>query len=272
MRRAPATAKLNLALVVGPAREDGKHEVLTVLQRLDFCDRIALEPSPRLQVEGFSGDTLVEAALRALADEADASPAWRVRIVKRIPVASGLGGGSSDAATALRLANAMLERPLDPARLRWVAARIGADVPFFLSDGPQLGHGDGSELIALDLPQDYWVVLVVPQGIRKTSTADVYARFDARRGAEGFHERRGAFESALSAVRRSRDLARLPPNDLASSPHAETLRKLGAFRADVTGAGPVVYGLFHHGRAARAARAALRRVGTTYLAVPCWYG
>ena len=195
-----------------------------------------------------------------------------MRIVKRIPVASGLGGGSSDAATALRLANAMLEQPLDAARLRSVAARIGADVPFFLSDGPQLGHGDGSQLTALDLPQDYWVVLVVPQGIRKTSTADVYARFDARRGAEGYHERRGAFESTLGAVRRSRDLARLPPNDLASSPHADALRAVGAFRADVTGAGPVVYGLFHHGRAARAARAALRRVGTTHLAVPCWYG
>ena len=63
MRRAPATAKLNLALVVGPRRDDGRHEVATVLQRLDLADRIALEPAPELRVIGFPEDTLVRRAL-----------------------------------------------------------------------------------------------------------------------------------------------------------------------------------------------------------------
>ncbi len=99
MSRAPAPAKVNLALVVGPLRDDGKHEVLTVLQRIDLVDRIELREAPDLRVDGFADDTLVETALRRLARTAGVEPRWRVRIEKRIPVAAGLGGGSSDAAT-----------------------------------------------------------------------------------------------------------------------------------------------------------------------------
>jgi 4-diphosphocytidyl-2-C-methyl-D-erythritol kinase len=270
--RAPAPAKINLALVVGPLRDDGKHEVLTVLQRIDLVDRIDLDEARELRVEGFQEDTLVGAALRELARSAAVEPRWRVRIEKRIPVAAGLGGGSSDAATALRLANDTLDEPLPAAELHSVAARVGADVPFFLADGPQLGSGDGSELEPLDLPQDFWVVVLLPHDAAKSSTADVYAAFDARHGVEGFAERRQALLDGLAAVERPRDLAVLPPNDLASSPLAELLREAGAFRADVSGAGPALYGLFHHRRDADPARRALRRLGRTWLAAPAWYG
>ena len=263
MRRAPATAKLNLALVVGPRREDGRHEVATVLQRLDLADRIAVEPAPRLRVEGFPDDTLVRRALEALGG------GWEARIWKRIPVAAGLGGGSSDAATALRLANETLPEPLPPDRLHELAAGLGTDVPFFLSSGPQLGEGAGADLSPLDLPQDYWVVLLLPHGVTKRSTADVYAEFA---GASGYEKRRARLERALDVVRRPRDLAALPPNDLASSPLADELLSLGAFRADVTGAGPTVYGLFHHRRDAAAAERELRRHGRTWITVPTWYG
>jgi len=270
--RAPATAKLNLALVVGPTRPDGKHEVATVLQRLDLGDRVAITSAPALTVDGFAGDTLVRRALEELAGETGIEPGWRATITKRIPVAAGLGGGSSDAATALRLANETLAEPLPPAELSALASRLGADVPFFLTSGPQLGRGDGSELSPLDLPQDYWVVLVLAHGNVKQSTADVYARFDEREGATGWDERRNALDDALRAVGRPRDLAALPTNDLASSPLAAELAGLGAFRADVTGAGPVVYGLFQHRRHAEAARRALAPAGRTWLTVPSWYG
>jgi 4-diphosphocytidyl-2-C-methyl-D-erythritol kinase len=272
VRRAPAAAKVNLALVVGPPRDDGKHEVLTVLQRIDLVDRIQLDAAPELRVEGFPGDTLVRAALEELAGEANVEPRWSVRIEKRIPVAAGLGGGSSDAATALRLANETLVEPLSPEALHEIAARIGADVPFFLSDGPQLGSGDGSELEPLDLPQDFWVVLSLPRSEAKSSTAQVYAAFDARHDVAGFAERRQALLDGLAQVERPRDLAALPPNDLVSSPHADTMREAGAFRADVSGAGPAVYGLFHQRRDAEAARRALRRLGRSWIAAPAWYG
>lgn len=270
--RAPASAKLNLALVVGPAREDGKHEVATVLQRIDLGDRVAIAAAPSLQVAGFAADTLVRDALAALAAAAGVEPRWRATIAKRIPVAAGLGGGSSDAATALRLANDTLDALLPADRLRAIAATLGADVPFFLSAGPQLGRGDGSELKPLDLPQDYWVVLALPHGAGKDSTAAVYKHFDERNGSQGWEHRREALEQALASVRRPRDLAGLPPNDLASSPLAAELLRLGAFRADVSGAGPTVYGLFHQRRHAEAARRALRRAARTWLTVPVWYG
>lgn len=272
MKRAPAPAKLNLALVVGPARPDGKHEVATVLQRIDLGDRVALAPAPALTVEGFAGDTLVRTALEQLAASAGVEPAWRAILTKRIPVAAGLGGGSSDAATALRLANETLSEPLDPAALHALAAGLGADVPFFLGDGPQLGRGDGSQLVPLDLPQDYWVLVLLPNGAVKQSTADVYHRFDERGGASGWDERLAVLERELETVRRPRDLAALPPNDLATSPLTAELRSLGAFRADVSGAGPAVYGLFHHRRTAVAAGRSLARAGRSWLTVPTWYG
>jgi 4-diphosphocytidyl-2-C-methyl-D-erythritol kinase len=243
-----------------------------VLQRIDLADRVAVEPAKRLEVSGFAQDTIVRRALERLAEAAGVEPAWRARIWKKIPVAAGLGGGSSDAATALRLANGLLAEPLAIERLVPLAAGLGADVPFFLADGPQLGEGDGGELTRLDLPQDYWVVLLQPHGETKPSTASVYARFDERDGAGGYEDRRAALLDALAQVTRPRDLAGLPPNDLAISPHADELRAHAAFRADVTGAGPVVYGLFHHRAQARAAARALKARGRVWITVPTWYG
>jgi 4-diphosphocytidyl-2-C-methyl-D-erythritol kinase len=273
VRRGPATAKLNLSLVVGPRRADGLHELVTVFQRLALADRVTVRPAARLEVDGFAGDTLVRSALERLADAADDGAAFGATIRKRIPVAAGLGGGSSDAATALRLANGGLARPLPHGRLVELAAGLGADVPFFLEQGPQLGEGVGQTLTPLDLPQDYWVVLVLPHGAWKASSASVFGAFDDRAGERGFEERRGELLAALERVRRPRDLAALPLNDLApDQPYAaRELLRLGAFRADLTGAGPVVYGLFHHREAARRARRDVERLGRTWLTVPSWY-
>ena len=270
--RAPAAAKVNLALVVGPIRDDGKHEVLTVLQRIDLVDRIELDEAQTLRVEGFPDDTLVRSALEELARSAGVGPRWRVRIEKKIPVAAGLGGGSSDAATALRLANAALEEPVAAEELLRIAAGIGSDVPFFLADGPQLGSGNGSQLEPLELPQDFWVVVLLPHDAAKTSTGDVYAAFDARHGPAGYAERRSLLLDRLAEVQRPRDLSRLPSNDLASSPLTEAILAAGAFRADVSGAGPALYGLFHQRKDADAARRSLRRYGRTWAAAPAWYG
>ena len=224
MSRAPAPAKINLALVVGPPRDDGKHEVLTVLQRIDLVDRIELDGGARAPRRGLRGRHARPRGARARSPRsAGVEPRWRVRIEKQIPVAAGLGGGSSDAATALRLANETLAEPLPAEELHSVAARIGADVPFFLADGPQLGSGDGSELEPLDLPQDFWVVVLLPHGAAKTSTADVYAAFDAR---EGRARLRRAAPDAPRRARRGEAPAR------PRRPAAERPRELAARRGD----------------------------------------
>ena len=148
MTRLPAAAKINLALVVGPTREDGMHEIVTVMQRIDLCDSVEIAPSASLIVDGFRKDTIVRAALERLAAAAGVEPRWCAKIRKRIPLAAGLGGGSADAAAALVLANPLLDEPLPAARLTEVAAGIGADVPFFLEPGPKLAEGTGERLAA----------------------------------------------------------------------------------------------------------------------------
>lgn len=268
MTAGTAPAKINLALVVGPLRDDGKHEVVTVLQELDLADTISLEPAPELRVSGFDDDTLVGGALRELATAAHAEPRWHVRIEKRIPVAAGLGGGSSDAAAALRLANDVLAEPLSPEQLQRLAAGLGADVPFFLSRGCQLGTGDGSELEPLELPLGYHVVVLLPADAVKASTAAVYASFDSRSGPDGFEDRRRRLREALREVRAPRDLAGLPRNDLVSSPLVAEFERRGAFRADVSGAGPALYGLFDHDLDARAAAQELSGLGVTWVCRP----
>jgi len=261
-----AHAKINLALVVGPTRPDGRHELTTVLQRVGLTDRLQLTTAATLAVEGFPEDTLIRSALELVADQAGVEPAWHVVVEKRIPVAAGLGGGSSDAAAALVLANQTLDRPLALSRLRDLAAGLGADVPFFLAEGPQLGEGDGTTLTRLDLLQRFTVLLLLPEGAEKASTGSVYAAFDGRDGGLGYEERRAALLSALA----NGDLAALPPNDLAFSPLADELRELGAIRADVSGAGPTVYGLFEDAASADAAAARAEPLGRVWVVPQAW--
>ena len=266
-RRAPAPAKLNLALVVGPLRANGKHEVVTVLERLSLADTVAVRPAPSTRVSGFEEDTLVGAALQAISASAEGAPRFEARIEKRIPVAAGLGGGSSDAAAALLLANGLLDAPLPVEELGRIAATLGADVPFFLGDGAQLGTADGTALRAIVLPRDYAILLALPHGESKASTRDVYAAFDARGGARVRRPSYGAARSACARGARGRPgrSAAERPRGLAAGRRA---RALGAFRADVTGAGPVVYGLFPTPADAHRAAATVEAKTTCWVVQP----
>ena len=245
-----------------------------MLQRIDLADRVAIAPAPRLRVTGFAGDTIVRDALeRARRRPPASSRAGAATITKRIPVAAGLGGGSSDAATALRLANETLDEPLPADELHALAATLGADVPFFLARRPAARPRRRLDARAARPAAGLLGRARAParrrQGVdggrlRRASTSATAAPA-ARSGAR-------ALDAALAAVRRPRDLAALPPNDLASSPLADELRALGAFRADVSGAGPAVYGLFHHRRRRRRRGARSAAPARTWLTVPVWYG
>jgi 4-diphosphocytidyl-2-C-methyl-D-erythritol kinase len=270
----PVAAKLNLSLVVGPSRPDGFHEVATLMQRIDLCDRLELRRAPELSVRGFAADTIVAQAVRLLAGEAGVEPAFQVTLEKQIPVAAGLGGGSADAAAALALGNRLLPEPLSDAALHTLAARLGSDVPFFLEPGPKLATGRGETLEPVDVPQDYVALVVIERGAVKRSTSEVYSRFDSLQGAAGFEERRTRLREAIAGCRLAADLAALPANDLAEASGGSRLpallRQEGAFRADISGAGPAVYGLFTDRRSAKRALRALPPGARSWLAAAVW--
>lgn len=249
-----APAKVNLCLRLGPLRPDGYHRVTTLLQAIDLYDELELEPAGETEVEGFAEDTLVSGALAALGE------ARHVRIEKHIPVAAGLGGGSSDAAAVLRALRG--ERTAN--ELHEIARALGTDVPFFLS-GAETGFctGRGDRVQALpDFPRGHaFVVVPAADGL---STADVYAASEPN---PAFRADEGELIRRMHTVRRAADVAALMANDLEAAalrlrPEVagalEQLRSAGALAAQVSGSGPTAFGLFEHRDAANEAAAGIK--------------
>ena len=164
----PAPAKLNLFLHVTGRREDGMHRLESVFVPLALSDRITFTANGTdrirrvVDVPGVpEDDDLAVRAARALAARAGVEAGVDIAIEKRIPMGSGLGGGSSDAATVLRALDAWWGLELGGRALHGVACTLGADVPFFLGDGPAFARGIGDLLTPVTLAP-HWVALVVP--------------------------------------------------------------------------------------------------------------
>lgn len=178
----PARAKLNLVLRVVGRRADGYHLLETLFHAIELHDDLWLArgghgvtlrvtaDEPRLAVPP-GDDNLVVRALTRLAAAVGTAPDFVAHLHKRIPHGAGLGGGSSDAATALRLGNELLGAPLTAPQLAALASGLGADVPFFLGPRSQWGRGIGDELRAVEVPPRHFVLLVPPFGC---PTAEVY--------------------------------------------------------------------------------------------------
>ena len=260
-----APAKVNLVLHVGPRRADGLHAVASLFASLSLHDDVRVGPAPSAGDEvycpGVAGPNLALAALRAFREEtACALGPLRVEIVKRVPVAAGLGGGSADAAAVLRAANRLAGGPLDLAGLRRVGALVGADVPSQVAPGHALVTGAGEEVEPVALPA--MALVLVPQG-DGLLTGTVYAEAD-RLGTT----RAGLDPAALRelAARPLPELAAGMENDL--EPAALALRPglgearaallaAGALTARVTGSGPTVFGVWEDPEAARRAATGL---------------
>jgi 4-diphosphocytidyl-2-C-methyl-D-erythritol kinase len=246
-----APAKVNLCLRVGPLRTDGYHRLTTLFQAIDLYDELELEEAPETVVEGFPQDTLVAGALEALGETR------RVVLRKGIPVAAGLGGGSSDAAAILRA----LRGDRDPNDLHAIARALGADVPFFLTGAEAgFGTGRGDRIQPLpDFPRGHAFVLVPSD--RGLATAEVFAASEPN---PIFRAVEGDLVRAMHTVRSVRDVASLMANDLEPvvlslrpdvAGALEDLRSQGALAQIVTGSGPTAFGLFEHRAAAEAAAA-----------------
>lgn len=280
--RALAPAKVNLGLFMGPRRDsDGRHELATVMQSISLADELSLRAAPadasgdEVVCPGLAGDPQENLAARALASFREATgwdaPPLRLSIDKRIPVAAGLGGGSADAAAALRLAQAASGLG-DERLLRELGAALGADVPAQIAPGRWLATGAGELLQALPDPFPALELLVLASD-SELSTADVYREADAlglERERGELHQRHEQLRAALELGAPLPAARELLHNDLQaaavslSAPIAQALeqmREAGAEESLLSGSGPTVVGLFAHanpaGRAQRAA-AALR--------------
>ena len=270
--RIPSFAKVNLGLEVLGTREDGYHELRTLFQTIDLHDDIVLRPRPKgitvhCDHPGVPLDdtNLAVRAARDLARYGRIDRGVEIRITKRIPVAGGLGGGSSNAAAVLMALDRIWGLGLGPAGLHPLARRLGADVPFFLVGGTALGLARGDEVYALHRQVRAHVVLVDPG--MPVSTAAVFRRIDAYlTPRENSHT---IFRFVSRDLEGGRVFAVLA-NDLEKAALEEApglseqvqrirgvLVQEGAALSALSGSGSSFFGIFEDARRARRAQAAL---------------
>ncbi|MEI6206531.1 MAG: 4-(cytidine 5'-diphospho)-2-C-methyl-D-erythritol kinase [Desulfuromonadales bacterium] len=246
-----APAKVNYLLEVIRRRPDGYHDLRMIMQRVDLCDDISitLNDAPGIKVScGKKGvpdgpGNIAWKAANTMLNIAGSDQGAVIDIVKNIPVAAGLGGGSSDAATVLMGMNELLELRLSDQRLMEIGVKLGADVPFFIFKKSAMAEGIGEKLTAIPAMPKAWILLVNP-GVH-VSTAWVYRtlqltnRGELNRLPEFFadiEEICSIFSNDLEAV----TIPAFPVLDEIK----HTLIRLGAVAAMMSGSGPTVFGVF----------------------------
>ena len=269
-----AAAKVNLALEILGKRPDGYHELATVFQAVDLADRLVLEEADELTMTTTSGELSVDSnnlALRAAAalrDAAKVDRGVRLHLDKRIPVAAGLGGGSTDAAAVLLGLNRLWNLRWPRRHLADLATSLGMDVPYFLGGGAVVGTGRGEELSkAAGMP----LALVLVNPGRPLSTAAVYGRVTPAMYSKG-----GMTERMVEALqsRKPAKVAASLYNGLESaaagvcpelSRMKAALQAAGALGTLMSGSGPTVFGVARSFEQARQIRARLARASWS-----CW--
>jgi 4-diphosphocytidyl-2-C-methyl-D-erythritol kinase len=263
-------AKVNLYLRVVGRRPDGYHELVTVMQPLTLADELTVtlmgsDLAFECDQPGLpqGPENLVWRAASQFQAETGRKQGVRLSLRKRIPVAAGLGGGSSDAAGTLLALNDLAAKPLSSARLHQLASRLGADVPFFLRREPAVGRGTGTQLSAVAL-RPYWYLLINP-GV-PLSTRWVYENLDLA-GLAGppvteawdpdHPESWVRNDLGTVALKRFPELAEI----------LFDLRETGARCQGISGSGPTLFGLFPSREAAQQAGLRLRRTFRGWLAV-----
>lgn len=269
-----AAAKVNLALEILGKRADGYHEIATVMQAVDLSDRLVLEDAATLELRAtgagvpVDGSNLALRAAAALRQAAVIERGVRITLDKRIPVAAGLGGGSSDAAAVLLGLNRLWGLRWARARLEEVAVGLGMDVPFFLWGGVALATGRGERVEPL-AGMVLALVLVNPRS--GSTTAETYARVTPAMYSDGSRTR-----TVVQALRQ-RNAARVAASlynglEAAVAPLQPEITRMkaalvaaGALGARMSGSGPTVFGL---ARSLDHARQIQRRVARG--AWECW--
>jgi 4-diphosphocytidyl-2-C-methyl-D-erythritol kinase len=249
--RVRAPAKVNLYLKVLGRRPDGYHNIETLFQAIDLEDELIIE-----QVEGRSvlevpghpdlenPDNLVMRAIDWIESETGNKIKAKIRLNKRIPVAGGLGGGSSDAAATLLGIRDLFDLPLSDESLAQGGSSLGADVPFFFQGGTAIGEGIGDRLTTVSMPIDYAFILVSP-GF-PVSTAQVYRAFS---GILTGNARTGKLRDVLRERHAWEDLLFNDLQSIVEDLYPEiakvrnALRESGLNEVLMSGSGPTVFGV-----------------------------
>lgn len=250
-----APAKINLLLDVLHKRDDGFHEVEMIMTMVDLADRLEMEELPRdtIIISSQAGyipldeKNLAFQAAKLIKDRYDVRRGVYIHLDKKIPVAAGLAGGSSDAAATLRGLNRLWELNIPENELCTLGAELGSDVPFCVTGGTAIARGRGEKLERINNPPQCWVILAKPP--INVSTADVYGKFRAAELKE--HPSTAAMLSAISRGSFPGIIANLgnvlETVTLSLYPEVlqlkEIMQRLGADGVLMSGSGPTVFGL-----------------------------
>ncbi|MDR1430455.1 MAG: 4-(cytidine 5'-diphospho)-2-C-methyl-D-erythritol kinase [Spirochaetaceae bacterium] len=269
-----APCKINLHLRVLGRREDGFHDLESLFLALSWGDTLKFEVKAGeggceflADREFPPGENLIVKAVRAFREASGFTRSLRIRLVKRLPLGAGLGGGSSDAAAVLKALAVLSGTALDSGELNRLALGLGSDVPFFLGTGAAFVSGRGGILEPVEPPRGIWIVLVKPDF--SSSTPKAFALLDRERG-----ERRDREPSKEALVRAlgagpetwpyTNDFLPLfiehgPPEEGAVySRLMGDFKRLGAAFAGLSGSGSTCFGVFKEKEAAKRAEKALR--------------
>lgn len=261
-------AKVNLHLKVLRKREDGYHDIVTLLQKISLYDEILFSPrkegivvrcpdSPLPENE----DNLVYRAAQALFERSSYSEGMEITVKKRIPLAAGLGGGSSDAATVLTTLNEMLGFNYTTDNLMKIGGELGADVPFFIYGNAAWAFGIGDRLKSVKNIPFLWFVLVNPRF--EISTKMVYGNLNLRLTKDAIHYKVPRFYTIAYVVGGLHN--DLETVTLSLHPVLQRMKDLlvefGALGSLMSGSGPTVFGVFEKEEAALKAEEALKKAG-----------
>ncbi|GAC1447280.1 MAG: 4-(cytidine 5'-diphospho)-2-C-methyl-D-erythritol kinase [Desulfuromonadaceae bacterium] len=267
-----APAKINYMLDVIGKRPDGYHDLRMIMQRVNLCDEITLTltNTPGINVTCNSKgapdgpENIAWKAARALLDRADSGIGVNIEIIKNIPVAAGLGGGSSDAASVLMGMNELLRLGLTEQKLMDTGCKLGADVPFFIFKTTALAEGIGEKLTPLPEMPKCWILLINP-GVH-VSTAWVYRslKLTSERELNKLPEFFDSIEHVVSILSNDLEAVTIPAFPVISGIKAR-LMNLGAAGSLMSGSGPTVFGVFKSFDAAEVARREITK-GTNWFA------
>ena len=265
-----AYAKINLGLDVLRRRADGYHEVRMIMQTVDIFDELIIEKKAQAGIElqtdhselPSDGSNLICKAAERLFRERKITEGVKITLVKRIPIAAGMAGGSSDAAAAMRGLNLLFEMGYSVAELQELGVRLGADIPYCITGGTMLSEGIGEILTPLPAPPECFLLIAKPDinvstgfvyGNLHADTLEFHPDIDGMIGALEAGSRKGMTDR-LGNVLETVTVKEYPVIDRIK----EVMKAQGAENALMSGSGPTVFGIFGQKEGAAAAAAAIR--------------